>query len=112
MPIYEYQREDGTVFEITQSIKDDALEVCPETGQKVKKLISKNSFKLNGSGWYQTDYASGSSTSGSSGSDSSSNSDSSSSSSEKDSSSDSSSSESSSSDSKKPASCGTKCGCH
>ena len=78
MPIYEYQREDGTVFEINQSIKDDPLEVCPETGQKVKKLISKNSFKLNGSGWYQTDYASGASPTSSSSTDSSSSSDSSS----------------------------------
>ena len=36
MPTYEYKREDGTTFEIKQSINDDALETCPETGQKVK----------------------------------------------------------------------------
>lgn len=37
---YEYQREDGTTFEIQQSMKDDALTVCPETGQKVTRIIS------------------------------------------------------------------------
>lgn len=40
MPTYEYQREDGSTFEVVQSIKDDALEVCPETGQKVKRIIT------------------------------------------------------------------------
>lgn len=40
MPTYLYEREDGTRFEIQQSIKDDALKECPETGQKVKKIIN------------------------------------------------------------------------
>lgn len=43
MPTYEYKREDGTVFECIQSIKDDPLTECPETGQKVKRLISGGS---------------------------------------------------------------------
>ncbi len=37
MPIYEYRREDGTTFEVMQSITEDALTVCPTTGQKVTK---------------------------------------------------------------------------
>ena len=58
MPTYEYEREDGTRFEISQKITEDALEVCPETGQKVKRLISGGNFHLKGSGWYKTDYGS------------------------------------------------------
>jgi putative FmdB family regulatory protein len=58
MPIYEYQREDGTVFEIKQSISEDALSTCPTTGQKVKKLISRTAFKLEGGGWYKDGYSS------------------------------------------------------
>ena len=40
MPTYEYEREDGTRFEIHQSFADDALATDPETGQKVKRVYS------------------------------------------------------------------------
>lgn len=40
MPIYEYEREDGTRFEIRQDFSDDALETDPETGQRVRRVIS------------------------------------------------------------------------
>lgn len=40
MPTYDYIREDGEVFEHYQSINSEPLETCPETGQKVKRLIS------------------------------------------------------------------------
>lgn len=57
MPTYEYKREDGTTFEIKQSINDDALETCPETGQKVKRIISGGGGVVyKGDGWYVTDY--------------------------------------------------------
>jgi putative FmdB family regulatory protein len=57
MPTYEYKREDGTTFEIKQSINDDALEKCPETGQKVKRIISGGGGVVyKGDGWYVTDY--------------------------------------------------------
>ena len=58
MPIYEYQRQDGTVFEILQKISEEPLTVCPDTGQPVKRLVSASAFHLKGSGWYKTDYAS------------------------------------------------------
>jgi len=58
MPTYEYEREDGTRFEIEQRITEDALRVCPTTGQKVKRLVSAAAFHLKGSGWYKTDYGS------------------------------------------------------
>jgi len=38
--IYIYEREDGTRFEKVQSMKDDALTVDSETGQKVKRIIT------------------------------------------------------------------------
>ncbi|MCB0355045.1 MAG: zinc ribbon domain-containing protein [Bdellovibrionales bacterium] len=70
MPIREYQREDGTTFEVIQKMSDEDLSVCPETGQKVTRLLSPSAFHLKGSGWYKTDYSrsGGSSNSGSNGS--------------------------------------------
>ena len=57
MPVYEYQREDGSVFEINQRMSEDALTTCPTTGQKVKRLISGGSGVIyKGDGWYVTDY--------------------------------------------------------
>lgn len=57
MPTYEYQREDGTTFEMLQGINEDPLETCPETGQKVKRLISGGTgLVFKGSGFYITDY--------------------------------------------------------
>ena len=57
MPTYEYKREDGSVFEITQSINDEALKTCPDTGQPVKRIISGGGGVVyKGTGWYVTDY--------------------------------------------------------
>jgi len=57
MPTYEYKREDGSTFEISQKISDDTLNTCPTTGQKVKRIISGGSGVLyKGDGWYVTDY--------------------------------------------------------
>ena len=60
MPTYEYKREDGSVFEITQSINDDPLETCPTTDQPVKRIISGGGGVVyKGTGWYVTDYKNG-----------------------------------------------------
>lgn len=56
MPTYIYQREDGSTFEIKQSIKDLSLEVCPTTGQKVQRIIQPAGLSFVGNGWYVTDY--------------------------------------------------------
>lgn len=45
MPVYEYQHigdpcELGQRFEISQSIDDEPLALCPQCGRPVKKLIS------------------------------------------------------------------------
>jgi predicted nucleic acid-binding Zn ribbon protein len=39
MPLYVYKREDGSTVEIQQSIHDDALTVCPDTGQKIERVL-------------------------------------------------------------------------
>ncbi len=68
MPTYEYKREDGSTFEMFQSMSDDALTVCPTTGQPVKRIISGGSgLVFKGSGFYVTDYKNNG-TSGSAGS--------------------------------------------
>ncbi|MEM8485478.1 MAG: zinc ribbon domain-containing protein [Bacteroidota bacterium] len=65
MPTYTYKREDGSVFEIDQRITADALEVCPTTGQKVKRIISGGAgLVFKGSGFYLTDYGKSGSSAG------------------------------------------------
>ncbi len=60
MPTYEYKREDGTTFEVLQSMSEEPLKVCPTTGQPVKRLISGGTGLLfKGSGFYVTDYKNG-----------------------------------------------------
>jgi len=57
MPTYDYSCEKCGQFEIWQSIKDNALAVCPTCGSKIERLISANvGFVLKGSGFYQNDF--------------------------------------------------------
>ena len=76
MPTYDYHCDKCGNFEFVQKITDDALKTCPTCGGAVKRLVSAAAFHLKGSGWYKTDYASGSSGSSSSSSSSTSSSDS------------------------------------
>ncbi len=59
MPTYEYEcTACGYRFEKFQSMNEPPIEICPECGGKVVRLISKNvNFILKGSGFYKTDYA-------------------------------------------------------
>jgi len=61
MPTYEY--ECGSCshqFEIEQSIKDEPLTDCPQCyAAFLRRLISKTSFVLKGSGWAADNYSSG-----------------------------------------------------
>ncbi|TVQ67285.1 MAG: zinc ribbon domain-containing protein [Balneolaceae bacterium] len=60
MPTYEYKREDGSLFEFFQGMNDKPLETCPETGQKVKRMISGGGGVVyKGTGFYITDYKNG-----------------------------------------------------
>ena len=58
MPVYEYECEGcRKILEIQQRMADRPLEVCPECGGVVRKLISRSSFQLKGSGWYNDGYS-------------------------------------------------------
>ena len=58
MPIYEYQcKACEAVVEELQKISDAPLKKCPECGKnKLEKLVSAPSFRLSGTGWYETDF--------------------------------------------------------
>ena len=56
MPTYVYRREDGSTFEKVESIKDEPLEECPQTGQSVKRVIQPASVRFRGGGYYASDY--------------------------------------------------------
>jgi putative FmdB family regulatory protein len=60
MPVYEYACEKCKhEFEVEQRISDDPVRSCPKCrARKVKRLISRTSFVLKGSGWYSDLYAS------------------------------------------------------
>ena len=72
MPLYEYKcGRCGHVLEKLQSSPDaPAPEQCPgcQAVGELRRLVSNTSFQLKGSGWYVTDYASGSRSGSSSGS--------------------------------------------
>ncbi len=55
MPVYTYRRDDGTTFEVKQKFTDDPLQVDPESGQKVTRLIQSMGVIFKGSGFYVND---------------------------------------------------------
>lgn len=65
MPIYEYKCADcGFQKEVLQKMSDAPLTACPECGKaSFNKMLSAAGFQLKGSGWYQTDFKGGSSSS-------------------------------------------------
>lgn len=58
MPIYEYRCEScGEALERIRKFSDPPLTDCPACGKPtLKKLVSASSFRLKGSGWYETDF--------------------------------------------------------
>ncbi len=58
MPIYEYECKNcGKITEALQSFSDPPLKKCEYCKKnKLEKMISLSSFKLEGTGWYATDY--------------------------------------------------------
>jgi len=62
MPRYEYECEScGIHFDKIQHYTDEALEVCPECGGSVHRLIQPVGIIFKGSGFYVTDHKSSSS---------------------------------------------------
>jgi putative FmdB family regulatory protein len=66
MPTYMYKcQECGHRFEQSQGFHDDPLEVCPDCGGAVRRVIGNVGVTFKGSGFYRTDSrASGSSPKG------------------------------------------------
>jgi len=62
MPIYEYQCQACLAqLEALQKISDAPLVDCPQCGKAaLKKKVSAPAFRLKGSGWYETDFKTGS----------------------------------------------------
>ncbi len=61
MPIYEYQCTSCSErHEVIQRFSDAPLSHCPSCGGDMKKLPSSPAIQFKGSGFYKTDYASGS----------------------------------------------------
>ena len=61
MPIYEYRCQAcGAQLEKLQKLSDPLLTECPECGREtLVKLVSASSFRLKGSGWYESDFKTG-----------------------------------------------------
>lgn len=58
VPIYEYQCQSCShQMEALQKMADASLTDCPACGEsELIKLVSAPSFKLTGTGWYETDF--------------------------------------------------------
>jgi putative FmdB family regulatory protein len=58
MPIYDFEcRSCNARFERLQKLSDPDPAVCPECGKDtVKRRLTAPSFRLAGSGWYETDF--------------------------------------------------------
>jgi putative FmdB family regulatory protein len=58
MPIYEYECDKcGSHLEVLQRMGEKPLTRCTKCRGRVRKVVSRSSFQLKGSGWYVTDYA-------------------------------------------------------
>ena len=58
MPIYAFQcAECGHSFDRLQKMSDPDPDTCPSCGaHQVKRQLTAPSFRLSGSGWYETDF--------------------------------------------------------
>ncbi|CEL30985.1 MULTISPECIES: FmdB family zinc ribbon protein [Pseudomonas] len=61
MPMYDYQCAScGHQLEAIQKISDAPLVDCPACqAPELKKQLSMPGFRLSGSGWYETDFKTG-----------------------------------------------------
>jgi putative FmdB family regulatory protein len=58
MPIYEFECAScGHRFDKLQKLSDEDPTICPSCGApQLKRRVSAPSFRLAGSGWYETDF--------------------------------------------------------
>ena len=65
MPIYGYRCTScGHEVEVLQKLSDPPLKTCPNCGGELRKLLYPAGVIFKGSGFYSTDYKSGSSSGG------------------------------------------------
>lgn len=56
MPTYVYKNiETGELYEIKQSMRDEALTAHPDTGAAIKRVLVTPGIAFRGSGFYVTD---------------------------------------------------------
>lgn len=56
MPTYLYKDlNTGEIYELVQSMRDDAYTTHPETGVPVKRILARPGIAFKGSGFYVTD---------------------------------------------------------
>ncbi|WP_431308142.1 FmdB family zinc ribbon protein [Deinococcus arenicola] len=56
MPTYLYKNiETGEIYELRQSMRDDAYTAHPDTGVAVKRVLARPSIAFKGSGFYAND---------------------------------------------------------
>ncbi|WP_309573066.1 FmdB family transcriptional regulator [Deinococcus sp.] len=68
MPTYLYKNiETGEIYELIQSMRDDAHTTHPQTGVPVKRILARSSIAFKGSGFYANDSRKGGGSEGSSG---------------------------------------------
>jgi putative FmdB family regulatory protein len=61
VPIYEYKCPEGHVFELFQRMSDPFPEACPTCGKgPLERVLYPVAVHFKGSGFYTTDYGSGS----------------------------------------------------
>ena len=56
MPIYEYNCDNGHVFEAIQRMTDEPLTKCEECGAPAARVLSAPAIHFKGSGFHNTDY--------------------------------------------------------
>lgn len=56
MPTYEYKCDKGHVFEVIQSMSEDALTKCEECGAPAQRVLFAPAVHFKGKGFYNTDY--------------------------------------------------------
>jgi len=58
MPIYAFECDScGHQFDRLQKLSDPDPTVCPECGaEQLRRQLTAPSFRLSGSGWYETDF--------------------------------------------------------
>ncbi|GGM03911.1 FmdB family zinc ribbon protein [Deinococcus aerophilus] len=56
MPTYLYKNlETGEIYELQQSMRDDAYTAHPDSGVPVKRIVARPGIAFKGSGFYVTD---------------------------------------------------------